>query len=322
MPTEHIPVLLEEVIHYLKPQPGQNYIDGTLGGGGHSQALLAKTKPDGRLLAIDLDEVALEKAGAHLQGDKQRITFVHDNFSNIKQIYNEQFQLHEINGILLDLGVSSLELEDRERGFSFQVDGPLDMRFDKRQSLTAADIVNTWPFDKLKKVIQEYGQEKLAHEITTQIISARQAEPITKIKRLVEAILLAFRNKLGSQKEVPWIGGLHPATRTFQALRLAVNDELENLRKALPQCLDILATGGRLAIISFHSLEDKIVKDFFKTESRDCVCPPETPICQCGHTARVKIITKKVIIPTASEIEGNPRARSAKLRVAEKIETK
>lgn len=322
MLPEHVPVLLAEVVKSLQLKPGQHVIDGTLGGGGHARAILERTGPDGKLLAIDLDAVALRTAREHLEEFSPRITFVHDNFANIKQIYHEQFQLHKINAILLDLGISSLELEDGERGFSFQIDAPLDMRFDKRQSLTAAEIVNTWPFDTLKKVIQEYGQERLAHKITQQIISARQAGPITKTKTLVAAILLAFKNTLGSKKEVPWIGGLHPATRTFQALRLAVNDELGNLRKALPDCLDILPPGGRLAIISFHSLEDSIVKKFFQTESRDCLCPPEVPICQCGHQARLNIITKKAIIPTASEVERNPRARSAKLRVAEKIATK
>jgi 16S rRNA (cytosine1402-N4)-methyltransferase len=168
-------------------------------------------------------------------------------------------------------------------------------------------------------VLQEYGQERLAHEVATQIISARQSQKITKTKMLVEAILLAFRNKLHSHKEVPWVGGVHPATKTFQALRLAVNHELANLQQALPQCLDILGPGGRLAVIAFHSLEDKIVKNFFRTESRDCLCPPDTPLCQCKHTAQIKIITKKVIIPARSETASNPRARSAKLRAAEKI---
>jgi len=318
MPLCHIPVLLNEVIEYLRPQVNDNFIDCTIGGGGHAQTLLEKTGPQGKLLAIDLDEKAINSAGSNLQEYKGRITFIQDNFSKIKQIYNEQFSLHKINGILLDLGISSFELEDKSRGFSFQIDGRLDMRFDKRQSLTAAEIVNTWPFDKLKKVIQEYGQERLALEITKAICNLRQRQKITKTKTLTGAILLAFRKKLGSKKEVPWIGGMHPATRTYQALRIAVNDELNNLEKALPQCLEILEKGGRLAVISFHSLEDKIVKSFFKQESKDCLCPPEAPVCQCGHKAVLKILTKKPVTPSERERDINPRSRSAKLRVAEK----
>lgn len=319
MVGEHIPVLLNETIEQLSPQPGEHYIDGTVGGGGHARLILGKTSPEGKLLGLDLDEQALATAARNLAGYHERVTLINGSFAKIKQIYDEQFKLYKISGILLDLGISSLELEDAGRGFSFQIDGPLDMRFDLRQSLTAAEIVNTWPFDKLKKVIQEYGQEKLAHEITQQIISARQADPITKTKKLVEAILLAFRNKLRTDKEVPWIGGLHPATRTFQALRMAVNDELGNLARALPQCLEILPPHGKLAIISFHSLEDKIVKEFFKKESRDCLCPPELPVCQCSHQSQLKILTKKPISPSVAERESNPRSRSAKLRVAEKI---
>lgn len=318
MPPQHVPVLLNEVIEYLRPQTNDNFIDCTIGGGGHAQALLEKTGPQGKLLAIDLDEKAIILARSNLQEYKGRIIFVQDNFSKIKQIYSEQFSLHKINGILLDLGVSSFELEDQDRGFSFQIDGPLDMRFDKRQSLTAAEIVNTWPFDKLKKVFQEYGQERLAPEITKAICNLRQRQKITKTKQLVEAILLAFRNKLKSRKEVPWIGGIHPATRTYQALRIAVNDELNNLEKALPQCLEILEKGGRLAVISFHSLEDKIVKSFFKQESKDCLCPPEAPVCRCGHKAVLKILTKKPVTPSEKERDINPRSRSAKLRVAER----
>ncbi len=319
MIIRHLPVLLKETIDLLAPQPGQHFIDATLGGGGHAEEILKRTSPNGKLLAVDLDELALKAAKNNLLAFKDRVIFVRENFSKIKQIYNEQFSTYKVSGILLDLGLSSFELEDEHRGFSFQIDAPLDMRFDTRQSLTAAEIVNTWPFDKLKKVIQEYGQEALATNITKQIISIRQQKPITKTKKLVEAILLAFRNTLGSKKEVPWVGGLHPATKTFQALRLAVNDELGNLKKSLPQCLEILEPGGRLAVISFHSLEDKLVKNFFKTESHDCLCPPDLPVCRCGHRARLKILTKKPIVPREEEIAKNPRSRSAKLRVAMNI---
>ncbi|MFA6098631.1 MAG: 16S rRNA (cytosine(1402)-N(4))-methyltransferase RsmH [Patescibacteria group bacterium] len=318
--AKHIPVLLDEVVKYLNPQPGQNFIDGTFGGGGHAQAILEKTSPDGKLLAIDLDEEAFARNKELLNKYKARITFVQENFSKIKQIQNEHFSIYKINGILLDLGLSSFELEDQHRGFSFQIDGPLDMRFDKRQSLTAEEIVNTWPLEKLSKVIQEYGQEpyKMAYEISRQIVNSRRQQRITKTKALTEAVLLAFRNILKSKKEIPWVGGRHPATKTFQALRLAVNDELGHLGKALPQMIEILPTGARLAVISFHSLEDKIVKDHFRRESRDCICPPTAPVCQCGHKASIKLITKKPIKPSIAEIKQNPRSRSALLRVAAK----
>ena len=316
MPGQHLPVLLKEVIDNLQPQTGQNFIDCTLGGGGHAQAILDQTAPDGRLLAIELDSQTLLKTKQALKKYQDRITFIHGNFSELKQIHHEWFSLYKINGILLDLGFSSLELEDSHRGFSFLADEPLDMRYDTRQSLTAMEIVNTWPFEKLNKVIQEYGQERLAHEITKQIVNTRLNQKITKTKTLVGLILLAFRNKLGSKKEIPWIGGLHPATKTFQALRLAVNDEISNLEKVLPQAVGILQPKGRLAVISFHSLEDKLVKEFINREARDCFCPPEIPICQCGHRASLKKITKKPVTPSEAEIKKNHRSRSAKLRVA------
>lgn len=319
MAVAHVPVLLQEVIEHLRPQQGKHFIDGTVGGGGHAQVILEHTGPDGRLLALDRDELALRTARTNLMPFGNRVIFVRDTFANIKQTYNEQFAGHQIDGILLDLGLSTLELEDQSRGFSFQVDAPLDMRFDTRQELTAADIVNTWPLPKLTKVIQEYGEERLAYAIAKQITSARLNKKISKTKNLVEAILLAFRDKLHSNKEVPWIGGLHPATRTFQALRIAVNDEIGSLEKALPQAIDILAPGGRLAVISFHSLEDRIVKHFFRQEAKGCICPPTVPVCQCGHTPRLKILTKHPIKPTEKEIQENPRSRSALLRVAEKV---
>lgn len=319
MSPRHIPVLLDEVISLLNPQSGQDFIDCTVGGGGHAEAILKRTAPSGKLLAIDLDDDALAAARQQLSPYSQRVIFVHDTFAKLKQIHNEHSQLHKVNGILLDLGLSSLELEDERRGFSFQIEAPLDMRFDRRQPLTAADIVNTWPFDKLQKVIQEYGQERLAREVTKQIINTRQKEKITKTKQLVEAILLAFRNKLKTKREVPWIGGLHPATRTFQALRLAVNDELGSLQNVLPQCLDVLSSGGRLAVISFHSLEDKIVKDFFRAASRSFSPDEAAAERDVEHRARLKIITKKPVTASRAERERNLRSRSAKLRVAEKI---
>ncbi len=322
MSPKHIPVLLNEVIENLQPQANQNFIDCTLGGGGHARAILEKTGPRGKLLAIDLNEDTFEKAKINLNKYTQRTIYCRENFSKLKEIYDEQFSLHKINGILLDLGFSSLELEDKGRGFSFQIDGPLDMRYDSRQSLTAEEIINTWSFENLKKVIQEYGQERLAHEITKKILSSRLNKKITKTKNLVEVILLAFREKLKTDKEVPWIGGKHPATKTFQALRIAVNDEINNLKKVLPQAIDLLEPGGRLAVISFHSLEDRIVKNYFRDEAKDCHCPPEAVVCICEHIPKIKLITKKPIKPSEKEIKINPRARSAVMRVVEKLKTK
>ena len=319
MSTQHTPVLLKEVIEYLQPASGQHFIDGTLGGGGHAKSILAATSPNGNLLGIDADESALTSSKKKLEEFAGRVTYIQDSFAEIKQIYHERFSLHKVNGILLDLGLSSIELESTDRGFSFQIDAPLDMRFDRRQSLTATEIVNTWPSNTLTKIFQEYGQEKLASEITNQIIFQRRKQKIKNTTELVNAILLVYRKKLGSKKEVPWIGGIHPATKVFQALRIAVNDELEQLKKVLPQAIDIHQPGGRLAVISFHSLEDRIVKQYFKKESRDCICPSDMPVCQCQHQASVKIITKKPETPSNKEIEINPRSRSAKLRVAEKI---
>lgn len=320
MPARHVPVLLDEVVDHLQPQPNQHFIDGTIGGGGHAKKVLEATTPDGRLLAIDRDSGALAISKKNLAAFHDRVTYIQDSFANLKHIYHEQFSLYSINGILLDLGLSSSELEDSDRGFSFQLDSPLDMRFDTRQSLTAAEIINEWPADSLTKVFREYGNEVLAPEIIRALLALRQSkQKIKTTKQLVSVILSVYREKLHSQKEIPWIGGIHPATKIFQALRIAVNDELQQIHTALPDAVSLLTPGGRLAIISFHSLEDKIVKDFFKRESTDCICPPEIPICVCDHHATIKKITKKPTVPTKDEITKNPRARSAKLRVVEKI---
>ncbi|MFA5135418.1 MAG: 16S rRNA (cytosine(1402)-N(4))-methyltransferase RsmH [Patescibacteria group bacterium] len=319
MPGKHIPVLLDEVLQHLQPKAGAHYIDCTVGGGGHAKRILEATAPGGRLLAIDLDSEALKISRERLRRFGNRATFVQGSFANLKQIYDEQFSLHKVYGILLDLGISSIELEGEDRGFSFRVNAALDMRFDSRQELTAATVVNTWPFEKIEKVIREYGQEPLAHEITKNILNARQTHPIIKTKTLVEAILPAFRNKLKTKKEVPWIGGTHPATRTFQALRIAVNGELDSLERVLPQAVDLLVPGGMLCVLTFHSLEDRIVKRFFRELSRDCICPPELPVCRCGHRARVRLVTRRGVAPTREEMERNPRSRSAHLRTVQKL---
>ncbi|MBI5530408.1 MAG: 16S rRNA (cytosine(1402)-N(4))-methyltransferase RsmH [Candidatus Doudnabacteria bacterium] len=310
----HIPVLLTEVIHYLRPQPNQNFIDCTLGGGGHAAALLEKIFPNGRLLGIDADPQAVENARQRLapaQDRARRIILIQDNFRNLNKIVHEA-DFFPIHGILLDLGLSSAQLADEERGFSFKTAGPLDMRWSPTQPLTAADIVNKWPEKELTRIFKEYGEERFSQKIASQIVKQRQMEKIQTTDKLVGIVLSAIPARYYPKK-------IHPATKVFQALRIAVNDELESLRLVLPQASNLLALGAILAVISFHSLEDRIVKNFFKAESRGCVCPKEFPICNCGHKPRLKIITKKAIKPSEDEVRRNPRARSARLRVAEKV---
>lgn len=317
----HIPVLLNEVIEQLRMKSGDNVIDGTVGGGGHAKALLEATAPDGHILALDRDATALEVSRRTLGAAANRVTFVHDSFANLKSIYDQYFRNYPIHGILLDLGLSSNELDSPDRGFSFRLDAPLDMRFDTRQSLTAADIINTWPAERLQKVLREYGNELLAPEIIRAVLDLRQQkQKIQTTKQLVDVILSVYRMKLKSKKEIPWVGGHHPATKVFQALRIAVNDEFTALEAVLPQAINLLQPGGRLAVIAFHSAEDRIVKQMFREAARDCICPPEAPVCVCNHIASVRLITKKPITPHQAEISQNPRSRSATLRVAEKIQ--
>jgi 16S rRNA (cytosine1402-N4)-methyltransferase len=302
----HKPVLLNEVIEVLRPQPRQRYVDCTLGNGGHAEAILEKILPGGQLLGIDADPDAIEIAKHRLAYYTQDTVLVNDNFSNIEMICKENRFL-PVQGILFDLGLSSAQLDNSERGFSFQQYGPLDMRFDPAQEITAADVVNTFPEEELAEIIKNYGEERYSKRIARYIINSR---PINSTSQLVDTIKEAtggYRSKL------------HPATRTFMALRIYVNRELENLSAALKQTLNCLDRGGKLVIISYHSLEDRIVKQFMLTESKGCICPPSVPVCHCGHTASLKIITRKVITPSEREIKTNPRSRSAKLRVAERL---
>lgn len=317
----HVPVLLKEIIEYLKPQPNQNFIDLTAGGGGHAAAILEKTGPEGLLIAVDWDKKALEIAVKNLSRFKERLFTFQDNFKNINKIKNERFSHLSIHGVLLDLGLSSLALGDRGRGFSFQDDGELDMRFSPDAGgITAADILNTYSFEKLSQIFREYGEDRFYKLIAAKVIQSRANQKYTKTKQLVSAVLQAYKEKLKSDKEVPYLkSGLHPATKIFQALRIAVNDELGNLKVVLPETLSLLEKNGRLAVISFHSLEDRIVKNFMRQESRDCLCPSARPVCQCHHQKTLKILTKKPVIPSFEEIKENPRSRSAKMRVAEKL---
>jgi 16S rRNA (cytosine1402-N4)-methyltransferase len=309
--TQHIPVMPAEVLNALRPHPGGYYIDGTAGGGGHTALLLEQSAPNGQVLAIDADPLALERIAARLSNLRAtgRLILAHGNFASLQSLAaNAGFA--QADGILLDLGLSSDQLADRERGFSFAGDAPLDMRFDPSQPTSAADLLNTLPESELADLLWRYGEERRSRQIARRIVQARARQPITRTEQLAH---LAAAGVPGHP------GGIHPATRTFQALRIAVNGELDSLEALLPQAVELLAPGGRIAIISFHSLEDRIVKHFFQHEARGCICPPHTPVCVCGHQARLKIITPHPLVASSEEQAENPRARSAKLRVAERL---
>lgn len=302
----HQPVLYHEVLHAMQPRSGGFYVDGTVGAGGHAAGILEASRPDGKLLGLDLDPAALQLARERLEPFHDRVILRQGSYTEAAQHLNNLNQ-KAIDGFLLDLGLSSMQLDSSERGFSFRFEGPLDMRFNPDQLVTAGDLVNNLPEKDLADLIYRYGEEKQSRAIARNILSAR---PISTTTELAEII----------RKTVGWTkSGIHPATRTFQALRIAVNQELDNLENALQTGLDILNTGGRMVVISFHSLEDRIVKTFFRRESRDCVCPPELPVCACDHQAQLKEISRRPIRPDKEEIGQNPRARSARLRAAEKI---
>jgi 16S rRNA (cytosine1402-N4)-methyltransferase len=308
--TQHIPVMPAEVLDALRPHPGRRYIDGTAGGGGHTTLLLEHSAPNGQVLAIDADPYALQRITERLKDSPAagHLMLAQGNFATLKQIA-EDAGFQQVDGILFDLGLSSDQLADRERGFSFTGDAPLDMRFDPASPMTASDLINTLSEDELAELIWRYGEERRSRQIARRIVQARMRQPITRTAELAQLIAAGIPGHPG---------GIHPATRTFQALRIAVNDELQNLADALPQAVELLAPGGRLAVISFHSLEDRIVKRFFQAEARDCICPPHTPICTCGHQARVQLITSHPLVASQEEQQHNPRSRSAKLRVIER----
>ena len=303
--SPHIPVLLAPTLALLEVRQGGRYIDGTVGGGGHALAILEASGPDGRLLGLDQDPQALQIAGARLPNDQ--VVLVNANFRDLQRVASEH-GFTNVDGILLDLGVSSLQFDTAERGFAFQHDAPLDMRMSPATPVTAADLVNSLPEGELADIIYEYGEEPASRRIARAIVAAR---PIQTTGQLAQVVARA------AGKPGRW--RIHPATRTFQALRIAVNDELGALTAALPQAVSLLAPGGRLAVNSFHSLEDRIVKTFFRDEARDCICPPRQPVCTCGHTATLRIITRKPVEADEAEVQQNSRARSAKLRVAERL---
>lgn len=311
MEFHHRSVLLEEVIEYLNIKPDGIYVDGTLGGGGHSLKIAEKLTGGGRLIGIDQDADALLAAGERLKAAQDKVTLVHDNYRNMKKALWE-IGIPQADGILLDLGVSSYQLDTPERGFTYRdADAPLDMRMDKRESLTAEDIVNEYGERELFRVIRDYGEDRFAKNIAKHIVEARKNRRIQTAGELTEIIRGAI------PKKVQMTGG-HPAKRTFQALRIELNHELEVLENSLDEMIDLLNPGGRLCIITFHSLEDRIVKVNFKKNEDPCTCPKDFPVCVCGKVSKGKCVTRKPVLPGAEELEENIRAKSAKLRVFER----
>jgi 16S rRNA (cytosine1402-N4)-methyltransferase len=303
----HIPVLVDEVLEGLDVRPGGVYLDATVGGGGHAVAILEESGPNGRLLGLDRDPEAAGRAGRRLAAFGWRAKVVHASYVDLLDVARREDFL-PLDGVLFDLGFSTWQIEDPERGFAFSLEGPLDMRFDTSQGVTAAELVNQLPEDELIDLLYRLGEEPRSRQIARAMVLAR---PIYTTQELVDVIDGVVGGRGGRR--------LHPATRTFQALRIAVNQELASVEAALPNAVEALAQGGRLAVIAFHSLEDRIVKNFLRRESRDCICPPEYPVCQCDHRRTLRLVERKPIAPSEEEIEANPRSRSAKLRLAEKL---
>lgn len=317
MNTQHIPVLYDRVVEFLRPKPDGVYIDGTVGLGGHSAAILETSAPDGRVIGIDLDVEALSIAEDRLRAFGERCSLVNGNFAEM-DVLLERHSVHTVDGILLDLGVSSLQLDTPHRGFSFSHTGPLNMRMNSREALgsnrntavTAMQVVNDSPMDVLADIFKRYGEERFAKRIADRVVRARQQEPITTTTQFAEIVKQAVPQKASK---------IHPATRVFQALRIHVNAELENLEAGLDVAVSLLKLKGCLCVITFHSLEDRIVKHRFQTWAKTCICPPKTPVCICEHSPSVEILTKRPVLPNETEIQQNPRARSAKLRAVRKL---
>ena len=312
-PTLHLSVLPKETLYWLAPHPGGRYIDGTLGGGGHAELILAQSAPDGQVLGIDADQEATLRIRTRLDEalTQGRLQVQQGNFDEM-ETQARALGFAPVDGILLDLGLSSDQLANSERGFSFSVDAPLDMRFDPTRGQPASELINQLEEAELANLLYRYADERRSRAIARRIVWARKRAPITRTQQLARLV----RSAVHVHPERP--AGIDPATRTFQALRIAVNDELGSLERVLPQAINLLATGGRIAIISFHSLEDRIVKRAFLQEERGCICPPDLPVCVCGHAPRLKILTRHPVIAGEEEVTRNPRARSAKLRVAER----
>ncbi len=308
--SRHIPVLVAEVVAGLGVRPGGCYLDATVGGGGHTAAILDASAPDGWVLGLDRDAEAVARARERLRAYGDRVVVAHASYVDLLDVLRRE-QRSPVDGVVFDLGFSSWQIENPVRGFSFLQDGPLDMRFDTSHGVTAADLINQLPEDALAKVLFEYGEEARSRRIARAIVAARPIETTGGLASIVSAAVGGRRGGGASSR-------LHPATRTFQALRIAVNQELEAIAQALPAALSALRSGGRLGVIAFHSLEDRIVKQYMQRESQDCICPPEYPVCQCDHRRTLRVLTRKPIVPSDAEIEINPRSRSARLRLAEK----
>ena len=310
MEFQHKPVMLNEVIDSLKIRPEGTYVDGTLGGAGHSSQIARRLSGEGRLFGFDQDAAAIEAATRRLEPYKDRVSIIRSNYSEMRERLSE-LGVRSADGILLDLGVSSYQLDDAQRGFSYRADAPLDMRMDQRQKLSAREVVNGYSIEELTRVIREYGEERFARNIAKHITAEREKKPIETTGELISIIKAAIPAKARE-------GGGHPAKRTFQAIRIEVNRELDVLSDSLDGMIDLLADGGRICVITFHSLEDRIVKETFRRNENPCTCPPEFPVCVCGKKSKGHVITRKPIIPSEEETEENPRSKSAKLRVFER----
>jgi len=306
----HVSVLLNECLDGLNIRPDGVYVDGTLGGAGHSSQIAARLTT-GRLIGIDRDPVALKAAGERLKPFGDRVTLVHSNFCEIASVL-EELGIDGVDGVLLDLGVSSPQLDDGSRGFSYMADAPLDMRMNGQDSLSAREIVNTWSYEELRRILYEYGEERYAPQIASAICRRRETSPIETTMELVDIIRSAMPPAALREKQ-------HPAKRCFQAIRIAVNDELGSVEKVMADAVPCLNPGGRLAVITFHSLEDRIVKNAMAAAAKGCTCPPNFPVCVCGNKPKVKLISRKPIVASSEELGVNPRSRSAKLRVCEKL---
>ena len=311
MMFEHKSVLLEETINSLCIKPDGIYVDGTLGGGGHAWEVCSRLGPKGRLIGIDQDIDAIDAATERLKPHAKKVTIVRSNYEQIETVLKE-LDIEVVDGIYLDLGVSSYQLDTAKRGFTYRMDAPLDMRMDTRNSQTAADIINNYSESDLYRMIRDYGEDKFAKNIAKHIVKDRQVKPIETTEELIEIIKHAIPMKVR-------MAGGHPAKKTFQAIRIELNKELEVLNNSIDKMIDLLKPGGRLSIITFHSLEDRIVKNRFRDNERPCICPPDFPVCMCGKKSKGKVITRKPIIPTMEEIAENKRSKSSKLRVFERI---
>lgn len=310
MDFKHVSVLLDETIAGLNIKPDGIYVDGTLGGGGHAYEVLKRLSPKGRLIGIDQDGEALQAAGERLKEFEDKVTLVRDNYCEIERVLKD-LNIEKVDGIVLDIGVSSYQLDNLERGFSYKSDAPLDMRMDTRQVLTAADVVNTYSENELFKIIKDYGEDKFAKNIAKHIVLARKDKPFETTKELSEVIKRAIPMKVQAK-------GGHPAKKTFQAIRIEVNRELTVLKESIDKMIEYLNPEGRICIITFHSLEDRIVKMKFRENENPCTCPSDFPVCVCGKKSKGRVITRKPIIPSDEEIEVNKRAKSSKLRIFER----